>query len=181
MRDVAPSLVAALEEAVRAERAALAALSAAREVHQRAMARTTEVAAELQAAGIPMTRIALVVAREIGLPASVAARRRLAARLRQRTARRRVTASHADHAGSPPVACHGSLPSSMAVHERESHMPKLIKKTTVTEEFVEQSTRRATKGGGAAESEPDEDLDDLADFDDDEQDDDEPTKRRRRR
>jgi len=177
VRGAPPALIAELEAAIRAEREARAALTAAQAAHRDAVARTTGVASELRAVGCPMTDIALVVAREIGLTGSVSVRRKLAARFRKRAARRRVTERPTELGALPPHGGAPRLPLNSEVHEKESAMAKLIKKTTVTEEFVEDTT----KPKKAAQDEAgDDDLDGLEDLGDEDEDDDEDDDRPRR-
>lgn len=172
-------LSAAFAATVRAERDAREALAAARSAFCAAVRRATAAALALRTTGAPLTAIAFVVARELGTPATVGARRRIAARYRRRIARERRTQGHAKvlapspPGGSSPVASKGTTEDEMAA--------RLVKRTV--EEFIEEPTtaKRTRRDDARDEALEDalEDLDGVEGGYDDE--DDDPPRRRRKR
>lgn len=96
---IRPALPAQLRDdlaaAVRREEDARMAYGQARTALRLALRETAAAVAAFQEVPIPLTRVAIVVARELGVPPTVAVRRRLATRLRKRLARRRDPRSHA--------------------------------------------------------------------------------------
>lgn len=78
-----------LAAAVRREEQARAAFRQARSALRAAVLDTADAVAAFREFKVPLTRVAIIVARELGVPPSVGARHRLAARLRQRLARSR--------------------------------------------------------------------------------------------
>lgn len=179
---LSPALCDSLVAAVRAEREAAMAVSAARTGLRDAMRKTTEAARMLRAAGAPLTAVAIVVARALEVAPTVIERRRIAARFRRRFARER-TEGHAKPRGPSPAAESSPLPSS---HSTEDEMAaKLIKKTTVTEEFVDGGAPapRRSRAEDTRDEALEEAMNDLGDVDgyDDDEDDDEPPRRRRKK
>jgi hypothetical protein len=129
-------LVAEVAAAIEAERVAICALRVAR-------GRVVEAMKALRVAGIPLTAAALP--RALGLPPTIAARRRLAHRLRQRTYR--VTHRDAllpDRSGPSPA------PSLRSENKEEAIMTQLIRRKTVTEDYL-------TEDGEEIDIEPDAD------------------------
>lgn len=155
-------LVAELRAAVRAEREALSALRAARLAHQGATARTTAAARQLRGAGVATSNVAVVVAQELGLSCSPGLRKSLAARLRQRLARERVTPGHMKDEGASPRSSGSHVPSK----GKEAKMPRLIKRT-ITEEYLTDDAKSAGLKACAIEDKSCDDKDAVDGLDDD--------------
>jgi hypothetical protein len=159
---VRPDVAALVEKLVRALRAEDVARAGVRS----AVAEQARLIGELRALGLPSTRIAHRVASANGTVLSVEARKRFAARLRQRLSR--VTRGHGDL-----TAPHGQSPSADARSESRQEviqMPKIVKRVTTIETYAEPD-------------EPDESEDAESEDEADEQDetDDEEAPRRRQR
>jgi len=169
MRAAPPELAARLADAAREERDALAAAKEARANWRRATSATAAAAAALRAAGLHLTEIALIVARERGLDRSVAVRRRLASCLQKRIARLRATLGRGEVRAASVGEQQAVIPSSRT---QEANM-RLLKRTT---------TREVYEVGDDEEDLDllDQDADDLGN-DDDAEDERDPPKRRRRR
>jgi len=144
----AAELLEAFEGALRDETAARLALRAASE-------RVAQLVQTLHRSGVPTTRLAVRVAKVDGLEVTVAARQRIASRLRQRVSR--VTKRH-----GILNSAHGDVEiTALASEGTEAVMKsKLIKRTvTTTEEYIE------PEPGSELEA-VDEESDDGADGDD---------------
>lgn len=122
MRRVPRHLSEALARAQTAIKVATRILKAARH-------REAEALAGLRAAGVSSADIAAVVAKAEGQPASVANRRRIGGRLRQR--RWRVRHRNRDLRAPSPRAVRPPLPST--AREEVTPMPQIIRKVTKTE------------------------------------------------
>ncbi len=154
-----PDRLADLEAAILAEEAARKALRAASE-------HVAELVRALQSEGVPSATLAGRVARVYGVQPTVAARQRIASRLRKRVSR--VThrhgffnTAHSDNESSG-VPCDGT----------EASMGKLVKRTVVTEEFVESAE------DSDVEAEEESDESDETDEDDDDDAEGKPAARR---
>jgi len=161
VRGAPPELVSDLTEALRAEAEASAALAAAKESHQRTVARTTSAVRELRRAGVPVTAIACMVARAWGLTPSVPNRKKIAGRLRTRLARDGMTRRNAEVFASSPEA---SAPGLQSIREEEeSTMSQtLVKRVTTTETFLTEPDDETAEDGAVG------DLDDVDEYDDEE-------------
>lgn len=122
-------LLADLAEAVAAEVRARAEVRGATE-------RVTTLVRALQSRGVPSSRIAARVARTKGEPLDLAARKRIASALRQRTSR--ATRCHEKLSATPSVSRPVEL---LITSEKEAtdmpNKPQVIKRTTVTEEYLD--------------------------------------------
>jgi len=152
--------LAELEAAFRAERDA-------RDRLREAMRAQGEILRDLRAGGVASTIIAVRVARILGLPLGVESRKRIAAMLRSRTRRHsflpRVDGDN-ESSGVPLAVLAG----------KEISMPKLLKRTVVTEEFVES----AGDSDVEAEEEESDESNETEEDDVDEQDEDAGQRRR---
>jgi hypothetical protein len=157
---VPPDLAADLADAVNAERAARAAARAA-------VRKQNGLLAQLREKRVPLTAVAIYVARALGEGASTTVRGRLAALFRQRTLRDR---RHADQREVSPQADSASLPLVDGKEATMAEKPKLVKRV-ITEETYEAVD---------PEIDADEEIEDDEPENDDESDDDEPSRKKRR-
>ncbi len=125
--DVPVRLLQDLDEAVLGE-------DRAKRTHRAAVERVVEVARTLQRGGWSFGRIARRVARALGLPASQSEFQRISAMLRKRLTRKDARHRNRAHAANEASAAAVDLSS---FRGEKGTMAKLIKKTTVTEEFIE--------------------------------------------
>jgi len=82
-----------LAAAVRREEEARGAFRQARSALRSALRDTADAVAAFRQVNVPLTRVAIIVARELGVPPTVTVRRLLSTRLRQRLARTRDSLS----------------------------------------------------------------------------------------
>jgi hypothetical protein len=168
--------VAAIAKALRSERRARRVLDAASDRSGCAMRALVDL-------GLPGFQIAAKVARAMGETLTTKGKQRLAWKLRKRArasrAGERVLEFEAAGHGEP-AASGASLPG------KETHMPKLLKRTTVTEEYVEPEDlahHEAEAANDDVEADDDEvdDEDEGEEGDEDEDEDTAPARRARRR
>lgn len=123
----------------------------------------------LRASGCPLTNAVVPVLKALGEPTDLASRKRLAARLRKRKQRQRVTAGHAEDRYKTNTGAGTSLPSTVRKEATMAdRIKRVIEKTTTTEYVTPEE-----------DLEVDDEVEDVEEEADDEQDDKDTGRNRR--
>ena len=188
MRPADAQLAEALADAARREAEARTAVRDARVRAQDAVREQARILRILKAQGTRLTAAAQWIAKALGLPLTVESRIKIAATLRQRLHRERVTAGHGILAPPALPEAPSALDPAGARMEREheqeekTNMGKMIKRTTttVTEELVRQDEELAAEAEQAEGEDPDADEPEEPDAEPGDEEGEEPEPPRRR-